>query len=356
MYTFLFIWISLTIVAPILVRKRGAQEGQMIATTLGILGTFLGIVYGLINFDTANITAAVPELLNGLKFAFVTSIAGMAVSLFIGAFPKKLGFESDIVGIESLKSESELLAELLIEMRQLNTSISGDDDGTLITQIQKFRMSVTDKQDDLKKSFDEFATQMAENNMKILIEAIQRVMDDFNTKINDQLGQSFQELKDSVVNLNQWQQGYLETVKTATEGLHLANENLAASAASLDSTAQRTAEIAEHTKSIEDSSIELRYVIENLNTLLGTSVNFSQSMKDLSENLESSGEGIRNEMQEIMNESAKNIQELNQKMMEDMGDTTRITLSNFGQHMASISEKLAEDFQKVQSALSDRQN
>lgn len=356
MYTFLAVWISLTIISPVLLRKRGAQEGQMVATTLGILGTFLGIVYGLINFDTADITNAVPQLLDGLKFAFITSIAGMTTSLFIGAFPRKLGFETGVTAEDSLKSESELLAEVLAEIRQLNTNIAGDNDTTLITQVQKLRTSTNDKQDELKQSFDEFAKQMAENNMKALIEAIQQVMQDFNTKINDQLGQSFQELKDSVVNLNQWQQGYLETVQTATEGLHAANESLTASAASLDSTSQRTAEIAENTKSIETSSTELRNVIENLNSLLDASVNFSQSMKNLSENLESSGENIRNEVQEIMNESAKNVQDLNQKMMEDMGDTTRTTLSNFGQHMASISEKLAEDFQRVQSALSDRQN
>jgi DNA repair ATPase RecN len=356
MYTFLAVWIVLTIAGPAFMRKRGAQEGQMVATTLGILGTFLGIVYGLINFNTADITNAVPQLLDGLKFAFVTSIAGMTVSLFIGAFPRKLGFETGVAAEDSMKSESELLAEVLFEMRQLNTNIAGDNDTTLITQVQKLRTSINDKQDELKQSFDEFAKQMAENNMKALIEAIQRVMDDFNTRINDQLGQSFQELKDSVVNLNQWQQGYLETVKAATEGLQAAQENLTASASSLESTAQKTAEIAENTKSIENSSTELRNVIENLNTLLDASVNFSQSMKDLSDNLESSGENIRNEIQEIMNESAKNVQELNQKIMEDMEDSTRTTLSNFGQHMASISEKLADDFQRVQAALSGRQN
>jgi hypothetical protein len=39
----------------------------------------------------------------------------------------------------------------------------------------------------LKKSFDDFAKEMAENNMKALIQAIQKVMEDFNSKINDQL-------------------------------------------------------------------------------------------------------------------------------------------------------------------------
>jgi hypothetical protein len=56
-----------------------------------------------------------------------------------------------------------------------------------LTQIQKLRTTFSDKHDELKKSFDEFAKEMAENNIKALIEAIQKVMEDFNAKINDQL-------------------------------------------------------------------------------------------------------------------------------------------------------------------------
>ena len=46
-------------------------------TSLGILGTFLGIVIGLIKFDTNNIDQSIPYLLEGLKTAFLTSIIGM---------------------------------------------------------------------------------------------------------------------------------------------------------------------------------------------------------------------------------------------------------------------------------------
>lgn len=46
---------------------------------------------------------------------------------------------------------------------------------------------MNEKQDDLKKSFDEFAREMSENNMKALTESMQQFMEDFNAKINDQL-------------------------------------------------------------------------------------------------------------------------------------------------------------------------
>ena len=41
-------------------------------TTLGILGTFVGIYFGLRQFYVKNITGSIPTLLDGLKTAFTT--------------------------------------------------------------------------------------------------------------------------------------------------------------------------------------------------------------------------------------------------------------------------------------------
>ncbi|HRA74385.1 MAG TPA: hypothetical protein PLB11_16350 [Flavobacterium sp.] len=46
--------------------------------TLGILFTFLGIAIGLWNFDSNDIEKSIPELMNGLKTAFLVSIFGVA--------------------------------------------------------------------------------------------------------------------------------------------------------------------------------------------------------------------------------------------------------------------------------------
>lgn len=49
-------------------------------TALGILGTFIGIFVGLYNFEVDRLDLAVPLLLEGMKLAFSTSIAGLAAS------------------------------------------------------------------------------------------------------------------------------------------------------------------------------------------------------------------------------------------------------------------------------------
>ena len=60
-------------------RKKGKSnlEAANLLVTWGILGTFLGVFLGLLGFDTSNVSGGVPELLSGLKVAFITSIAGM---------------------------------------------------------------------------------------------------------------------------------------------------------------------------------------------------------------------------------------------------------------------------------------
>jgi hypothetical protein len=49
--------------------------------TIGILGTFTGILIGLLDFDVTRIDDSVPGLLAGLKIAFTTSIAGTTAAI-----------------------------------------------------------------------------------------------------------------------------------------------------------------------------------------------------------------------------------------------------------------------------------
>ena len=49
--------------------------------SLGILGTFTGILIGLLNFNVDEIDKSVPDLLEGLKIAFATSIVGISAAI-----------------------------------------------------------------------------------------------------------------------------------------------------------------------------------------------------------------------------------------------------------------------------------
>lgn len=70
------------------IEKPGhAQLAELIPgllTSLGILGTFMGLMQGLTSMDISNAEGtlqSIPQLLSGMQFAFATSVAGIACSL-----------------------------------------------------------------------------------------------------------------------------------------------------------------------------------------------------------------------------------------------------------------------------------
>ena len=59
------------------------------------LGTFGGIMYGLWIFNVEQIDLSIPQLLEGLKTAFLTSIAGMLASLLLKLTPAIYGMKKE---------------------------------------------------------------------------------------------------------------------------------------------------------------------------------------------------------------------------------------------------------------------
>src|SRR5574344_535508 len=85
--TDIFVIIMLTsFLLAIFWRKKGSNESFVnytptLLTSLGILGTFLGIVLGLLEFNTGSIETSIVKLLDGLKVAFITSVIGILGSI-----------------------------------------------------------------------------------------------------------------------------------------------------------------------------------------------------------------------------------------------------------------------------------
>jgi hypothetical protein len=290
-------------------KGKSVQERQMIATGSGILGTFLGIFIALLNFDTGNITSSVPELLDGMKIAFVTSIAGMMMSLILGISSKKEE------GGDSEKTEKQVLVDVLQEVRTLNANIAGDNDTTLITQVQKLRTSINDKQDELKKSFDDFAEKMAKDTTEEVMKAVEKVMKDFNAKINDQLGENFKRLGDAAENLVIWQDQYRVQIKDAVAALQEANKALGVSVEGIST-------LTEQAGHFEKISKQLKEALETMGTTM-------VGIKNLGDTLDDSGKKIRDEMSEL----------------------TRQNITELGENLKGISEKLVEDYSYLQKMM-----
>jgi archaellum component FlaC len=296
--------------------KHDKNSIQNIVISLGIFGTFLGIFAGLMLFDTNDIGSSIPDLLDGLKTAFLTSIAGSAAALLVKT--TNIYQIDESVLTEDKKDESTLMLE---ELQMIRKGIAGDEDSSMVTQLQKLRTSQADKQDELKKAFDDFATKMAENNVNALIEAVQKVMEDFDAKINSQLGENFKRLSEATENLVTWQDQYREQLATSAKAIVKAAELLEVSSESVTVFAERA-------KEFEDTANSLKVSLETM----GASMT---GLKNLADSLDSSGKQIRAEMSEL----------------------TKDSIRSLGENLKGISEKLVEDYsylQKMMQTVIDR--
>lgn len=82
-------------------------------TTIGILGTFGGIAYGLWFFNPEDIEKSIPTLLKGLKTAFFASIAGIAFSIIF----------SKIISSVKNKNEKGVLSDETVAINKLISAI-----------------------------------------------------------------------------------------------------------------------------------------------------------------------------------------------------------------------------------------
>lgn len=86
-------------------------------STLGVLGTFLGITMGLLCFDTQDLTTSIPELLQGLKTAFFTSLAGMIGSLILSKKINNL-YDDETGGISDINQAAGVICKSVSDFRE----------------------------------------------------------------------------------------------------------------------------------------------------------------------------------------------------------------------------------------------
>ncbi|MCT4604476.1 MAG: hypothetical protein N4A59_16435 [Marinifilum sp.] len=218
-YTLIGVALLIVVLFPRFFRKQfSVKELASFSTILGILGTFIGVTKGLLEFKVYDIQGSIPQLLEGLTLAFLTSIGGMIIALVLKIRPSIYGIYEN--HDESKGATIETLAFLLKDIRDnqiitnnaLIKSLTGDGDSTIITQIQKLRTTSSDKLDELNKSFNTFADKMVANNTQALVDALTDVMHDFNNKINEQFGENFKELNNAVKLILVWQENYKEQI------------------------------------------------------------------------------------------------------------------------------------------------
>ena len=117
---FLFVMLMLALTDAISHRRGGTKMNFKSAiVSVGLLGTFVGIWWGLYNFESSNITRSVPALLDGLKLSFVTSITGIGLSVLL-SIVQTIGERQNTRHLSDLSTDINRLADILEKLKGKN--------------------------------------------------------------------------------------------------------------------------------------------------------------------------------------------------------------------------------------------
>jgi len=112
-------WIYTKTASPETLRRKERTIDAMpsIVSTLGVLGTFLGITVGLVHFNVDDLTTSVPKLLDGLKTAFFTSLCGMVGSLLLRHLVTDRKYEAGDVIVSDTLTAQQAICHAVAQMK-----------------------------------------------------------------------------------------------------------------------------------------------------------------------------------------------------------------------------------------------
>lgn len=205
-------------------------------TSLGILGTFIGLMEGLtsVNFSDAQGTMdSIPLLLTGMRFAFATSVAGITCSLLFNMFYRM----SVGRAYRALDSFDEAFYELAMP-RPLSPEVQlicqKQDEEERLARIAEavgnrvassLEMAVSRAMDPLTKSLDTFIQGATQEQ----VEGVRRIVGQFVSQMNAQLSGQMTTLGHTMEMVSQ---GQLQTQKNLQNTLNAA-QAMAADAQSM---------------------------------------------------------------------------------------------------------------------------
>ncbi|MEY8248314.1 MAG: hypothetical protein RPT11_07995 [Bermanella sp.] len=293
---------------------RTAEAAPTILTSIGIFGTFLGVALGLSDFDTEHLQQSVPQLLGGLKTAFWSSIAGL-----LGALTIKFRAVMDATHSEDNQAHTANIDDLNNELINIYKALAGDEKQTLLQEFSLMRLEQKRQNEDLIMAMQHYQQEMVEANSKALIDALAVVMRDFNTKIDEQYGDNFKRLNESVGQMLQWQQQYKQQL------IELADNQQSIGSAMQDASSA-FANMVGHAESFNGISASLGNMLQGLNTQRDV---LNQHLSGLAKLVNDAGEGLpklEERMLFLTTGLADSLQSYSQRM-ESMLDKTTTSMS-----------------------------
>jgi len=292
--TFLTLMLALFVLAVLcrLLHKAAefVEQTPGLLTSLGILGTFTGVIIGLFEFNLDSIDLSIATLLDGLKTAFITSVCGIGLSILLRALTRFI----PVPGAKKAPSTS--LADIQQSLQQLQTSLE---------QGQERQ---------LKQSESQFET-FSDNIARALVAEMEQVVSRFNEKVESQFGDNMQRFGENfsrfdamVDTLTGEYKAHEERVEYWSEHCDTAVMGMVQVARDLQQIHQQLAEIPQFLEGMQQFERDAREQIQGLNAQLEHYGDMSTRVRDvmpqLGERIDKFVEGI-DVVQQVMTSDMK---------------------------------------------------
>lgn len=316
--------------------KQYSKESVLgnIASTIGVLGTFVGISIGLWKFNPNDITSSVPLLLSGMKIAFATSIIGMAASIFMKYIALKNEDEENIDDI------MELFNTMIAESRNVNN--------TLI-ENQKQTENVLNKVSEIWASHQENLTVELKSEILNLNNNIISKQEELIGEFK-KLGECFTLLNSGVNNLLTWQENYKETIENTTKELETVIQTIHNADESIESISKNASLIKENNENLSEVLKEINktqnVIMESNKSIIEISNTAKESIPQINEhftNIDNRTKESTAYLQTLISENLNNIKSYLEKITEDvLSKTTQSIYENNRQFKYEISEHISQ--------------
>lgn len=337
--------------------------GPAMLMSIGIFGTFLGIAIGLDAFDPREVQASIPGLLDGLKTSMWSSISGLLFALVLKGRQLYEGIHLRNSGQVATGATIDDLAQMLAQVR---FALAGDDESTVVGQIKLGRQDANDRLDKMNRDLNEFMQELAKASTEALIKALEEVIRDFNSKINEQFGENFKQLNQAVARILIWQEKYRQQMTEMIEQQSKASKNMQISAEGFAAAVDRSTEfeksaaaLADLLEKLNEERRQIHTVAENLGSALAECktaipdmerkvVGLSEALKDSIEKsnetairaLNTANAEMNSHVREISTNAARQVEELDRALSEQLTQS----LDMLGRQLAALSEKFVSDY------------
>ena len=166
-------------------------------TSLGILGTFMGLSRGLssLNFsDSAQLVEGIPVLLEGMRFAFGTSVAGISCSIIFNML-NRISQGSSYRAIDDFVTSFTQLAmsrpldndvQMIIQNQDRNYMLQGINDTLVDRLAENVGRSITRAMTPVADSMDRFIIGATRNQIDGVNRIVARFLDEMDRSLGNQ--------------------------------------------------------------------------------------------------------------------------------------------------------------------------